>query len=179
LTSSKGYDCYVLTSSKGYNCILSSVKIKRKMYTSSILQNFNIMHFVNFNIDINGMVFNNIYCFGSVNTLHKVLILFAYHPYQHWNSTVENKRSHKRDSILISLTYPCCLHCNGWYRAHQFYWYISIIMFVFSCSTCNTRRVALVNDPVISHDKESKEGIVTTTTKTYPWSSFANIFHNS
>ena len=77
---------YVLTSSKGYNCILSChVKIKRKIYTSSILQNFNtyIMHFVNFNIDMNDEIFNYIYCFGLVNILHKVLIVFVYYPYPH------------------------------------------------------------------------------------------------
>jgi hypothetical protein len=47
-----------------------------------------------------------------------------------------------------------------------------------SCSISGTRRVTLVKTPVISHEWGKKDGIVTTTNGTYPWSSVTQIFRN-
>jgi len=46
-----------------------------------------------------------------------------------------------------------------------------------SCSTSDTRRVNLVTDPVISHER-GKDREVFTTSGTYPWSFVTQIFHN-
>jgi hypothetical protein len=46
-----------------------------------------------------------------------------------------------------------------------------------SCSTSDTRRVNLVINPVISHER-GKDREVLTTSGTYPWSFVAQIFHN-
>jgi len=46
-----------------------------------------------------------------------------------------------------------------------------------SCSTCDTRRIALVTNPVISH-KWEKDRIVITTDGTYPWLFVTQIFRN-
>ena len=46
-----------------------------------------------------------------------------------------------------------------------------------SCSTSDTRRVNLVTDPVISHER-GKDREVFTTSGTYPWSCVTQIFHN-
>jgi hypothetical protein len=47
-----------------------------------------------------------------------------------------------------------------------------------SCSTSGTRRVNLVTNPVISHERR-KDLEVFTTSVTYPWSFVTQIFHNS
>jgi hypothetical protein len=46
-----------------------------------------------------------------------------------------------------------------------------------SCSTSDTRRVNLVTNPVISHER-GKDREVLTTSGTYPWSLVTQIFHN-
>ena len=46
-----------------------------------------------------------------------------------------------------------------------------------SCSTSDTRRVNLVTNPVISHER-GKDREVFTTSGTYPWSFVTQIFHN-
>ena len=46
-----------------------------------------------------------------------------------------------------------------------------------SCSTSDTRRVNLVTNPVISHER-GKDREVFTTSGTYPWSFIKQIFHN-
>jgi len=46
-----------------------------------------------------------------------------------------------------------------------------------SCSTSDTRRVNLVTNPVISHER-GKDREVFTTSGTYPWSFLTLIFHN-
>jgi hypothetical protein len=46
-----------------------------------------------------------------------------------------------------------------------------------SCSTSGTRRVSLVTNPVISHER-GKDREVLTTSGTYPWSFVTQIFHN-
>ena len=46
-----------------------------------------------------------------------------------------------------------------------------------SSSTSGTRRVNLVTNPVISHER-GKNREVLTTSGTYPWSFVAHIFHN-
>ena len=46
-----------------------------------------------------------------------------------------------------------------------------------SCSTSDTRRVNLVTNPVISHER-GKDREVLTTSETYPWSFVPQIFHN-
>jgi hypothetical protein len=46
-----------------------------------------------------------------------------------------------------------------------------------SCSTSDTRRVSLVTNPVISHER-GKDQDVFTTRGTYPWSFVTQIFHN-
>ena len=46
-----------------------------------------------------------------------------------------------------------------------------------SCSTSDTRRVNLVTNPVISHER-GKNREVLTTSGTYPWSFVTQIFHN-
>jgi hypothetical protein len=46
-----------------------------------------------------------------------------------------------------------------------------------SCSTSGTRRVNLVTNPVISHER-GKEREVFTTSGTYQWSFVTQIFHN-
>jgi hypothetical protein len=46
-----------------------------------------------------------------------------------------------------------------------------------SCSTSDTRRVNLVPNPVISHER-GKDREVFTTSRTYPWSFMTQIFHN-
>ena len=46
-----------------------------------------------------------------------------------------------------------------------------------SCSTSDTRRVNLVTNPVISHER-GKDREVLTTSGTYPWSFVTQIFHN-
>jgi hypothetical protein len=47
-----------------------------------------------------------------------------------------------------------------------------------SCSTSHTRRVKLVTNPVISHER-GKDRVVFTTSGTYPWSFVTQIFHNA
>jgi hypothetical protein len=47
-----------------------------------------------------------------------------------------------------------------------------------SCSTSDTRRVNLVTNPVISHER-GKDRDVFTTSGTYPWSFMTHIFHNN
>jgi hypothetical protein len=46
-----------------------------------------------------------------------------------------------------------------------------------SCSTSDTRRVNLVTNPVISHER-GKDREVFTTSRTNPWSFVIQIFHN-
>jgi hypothetical protein len=46
-----------------------------------------------------------------------------------------------------------------------------------SCSTSDTRRVNLVTNPVISHER-GKEREVLRTSGTYPWSFVTQIYHN-
>ena len=46
-----------------------------------------------------------------------------------------------------------------------------------SCSSRRTRRVTLVANPMISHEKGT-DGIVITTNGTYPWSFVTHIFRN-
>ena len=46
-----------------------------------------------------------------------------------------------------------------------------------SCSTSGTRRVNLVTNMVISHER-GKDREVLTTSGTYPWSFVTKIFHN-
>jgi hypothetical protein len=46
-----------------------------------------------------------------------------------------------------------------------------------SCSTSGTRRVNLVTNMVISHER-GKDREVFTTSGTYPWSFVTQIFHN-
>jgi hypothetical protein len=46
-----------------------------------------------------------------------------------------------------------------------------------SCSTRDTRRVILVTNPVISHER-GKDREVFSTSGTYPWSFVTQIFHN-
>jgi hypothetical protein len=46
-----------------------------------------------------------------------------------------------------------------------------------SCSTRDTRRVDLVTNPLISHER-GKDREVFTTNGTYPWSCVTQIFHN-
>jgi hypothetical protein len=46
-----------------------------------------------------------------------------------------------------------------------------------SCSTCYSRRVNLVTNPVINHEW-GKDREVLTTSGTYPWSFVTQIFHN-
>jgi len=46
-----------------------------------------------------------------------------------------------------------------------------------SCSTSDTRRINLVANPVISHERGKDRGVVTTS-GTYPWSFVTQIFHN-
>ena len=46
-----------------------------------------------------------------------------------------------------------------------------------SCSTSDTRRVNLVTNKVISHER-GKDREVLTTSETYPWSFVPQIFHN-
>jgi hypothetical protein len=46
-----------------------------------------------------------------------------------------------------------------------------------SCSPCGHRRVTLVRNPVISHER-GKDRIVITTNGTYPWSFVTQIFCN-
>ena len=46
-----------------------------------------------------------------------------------------------------------------------------------SCSTNDTRRVNLVTNPVISHERGKDRGVFTTR-GTYPWSFVTQIFHN-
>jgi hypothetical protein len=46
-----------------------------------------------------------------------------------------------------------------------------------SCSTSDTRRVNLVINPVISHER-GKDREVLTTSGTYPWSIVTQLFHN-
>ena len=46
-----------------------------------------------------------------------------------------------------------------------------------SCSTSGNRRINLVTNPVISHERE-KDREVFTTSRTYPWSFVTQIFHN-
>jgi hypothetical protein len=45
------------------------------------------------------------------------------------------------------------------------------------CSTSDTRRVNLITNPVISHER-GKDREVFTTSETYPWSFMTQIFHN-
>jgi hypothetical protein len=45
------------------------------------------------------------------------------------------------------------------------------------CSTGGTRRVYLVTNPVISHER-GKDWEALTTSGTYPWSVVTQIFHN-
>jgi hypothetical protein len=47
------------------------------------------------------------------------------------------------------------------------------------CSTSGTRRVTNVKIPVISHEPQKKEGILTTTNGTHPWPSVALILCKS
>ena len=46
-----------------------------------------------------------------------------------------------------------------------------------SCSTSDSRRVNLVTNPMISHERR-KDREVLTTSGTYPWSFMTHIFHN-
>ena len=46
-----------------------------------------------------------------------------------------------------------------------------------SCSTSDTRRVNLVTNPVISHER-GKDRELLTTSGTYPWSFVTQIFHS-
>jgi hypothetical protein len=46
-----------------------------------------------------------------------------------------------------------------------------------SCSTSDTRRVNLVKNPLISHER-GKDREVFTTSGTYPWSFMTQIFHS-
>ena len=46
-----------------------------------------------------------------------------------------------------------------------------------SCATCNTRRVTIVINPVISHEW-GKDPIVIRTNGTFPWSVVSQILHN-
>jgi hypothetical protein len=46
-----------------------------------------------------------------------------------------------------------------------------------SCSTSDTRRVNLVKNPLISHQR-GKDREVFTTSGTYPWSFMTQIFHS-
>ena len=46
-----------------------------------------------------------------------------------------------------------------------------------SCSTSDTRRVNLVTNPVISHERGKTREVFTTSGK-YPWSFVTHIFHN-
>jgi len=46
-----------------------------------------------------------------------------------------------------------------------------------SCSTSDTRRVNLVTNPMISHER-GKDREVLTTSGTYPWSFVTQIFHD-
>jgi hypothetical protein len=46
-----------------------------------------------------------------------------------------------------------------------------------SCSTSDTRRVNLVTNPVIRHERR-KDREVFTTSGTYPWSLVTQIFHS-
>jgi hypothetical protein len=47
-----------------------------------------------------------------------------------------------------------------------------------SCSTSGTRRVNLVTNPVVSHER-GKDRILIMTSGTFPWSCMTQIFHNS
>ena len=46
-----------------------------------------------------------------------------------------------------------------------------------SCSNNDTRRVSLVTNPVVSHER-GKDREVLTTSGTYPWSFVTHIFHS-
>ena len=81
------------------------------------------------------------------------------------NKQRSTKDTHKTKGQVprISLKAGCALRCFG--RVSS------------SCSTSNTRRVNLVTNPVISHERR-KDREVLTTSETYPWSFVTQISHS-